>query len=106
MRIYLSGPMTGLPEYNYPAFNEAAQRLRSLGFDVENPAENQAPPCGTWQGWMRSAIKQMSGCDAVATLDGWLTSRGAMIEVRLAFDLGLKVMEIQDWYDGKYRTAA
>jgi len=27
-RIYLSGPMTGIADYNFPAFNAAAARLR------------------------------------------------------------------------------
>ena len=38
--IYLSGPMTGLPEFNYPAFHEAARRWRAIGWDVINPAEH------------------------------------------------------------------
>ncbi len=29
--IYISGPMTGYPEYNYPAFMAAEKKLRSLG---------------------------------------------------------------------------
>ncbi|MGE5607641.1 MAG: DUF4406 domain-containing protein, partial [Bacillota bacterium] len=37
--LYLSGPMSGLPEHNIPAFNAAAARLRRLGFCVVNPAE-------------------------------------------------------------------
>ena len=41
-RIYLAGPMTGLPEFNYPAFHAEAARLRQLGYHVENPAENSA----------------------------------------------------------------
>ena len=35
-RIYIAGPMTGLPDFNYPAFNAAAARMRALGFEVEN----------------------------------------------------------------------
>ena len=38
-KCYLSGPMRGLPEYNYPAFISAANYLRSLGWHVFNPAE-------------------------------------------------------------------
>lgn len=45
-RIYIAGPMTGLPDNNYPAFHEAAARLRKRCWHVENPAENPAPPRG------------------------------------------------------------
>ena len=38
-RIYLSGPMSGLPELNFPAFHAEAARLRALGFEVVNPAD-------------------------------------------------------------------
>ena len=33
-RVYVAGPMTGLPDFNYPAFNAEAQRLRGLGYQV------------------------------------------------------------------------
>lgn len=39
MRIYCSGPMTGLPDHNRPAFDAAAKRLREQGHFVINPAE-------------------------------------------------------------------
>jgi hypothetical protein len=38
--LYISGPMGGLPGFNYPAFNFAAKRLRDLGYNVLNPAEH------------------------------------------------------------------
>lgn len=90
-RVYVSGPMTGLPEYNYPAFNRAAQWLRDAGYDVENPAENPAPPCGTWVGYMRLAVAQVARCDALYLLDGWQHSRGAWVEVSLARELELLI---------------
>lgn len=47
--IYLCGPMTGLPEYNYPAFHAAAAELRAQGWRVVNPAENAEPTADpTW----------------------------------------------------------
>ena len=39
MRIYISGPMTGHADHNFPAFDAAAERLRAEGHFVINPAE-------------------------------------------------------------------
>lgn len=36
---YLAGPMRGIVDYNYPAFMDAARRLRIAGWKVFNPAE-------------------------------------------------------------------
>lgn len=88
-RLYIAGPMTGLPDANYPAFRAAASQFRAMGFEVENPAENPEPPCGTWQGYMRMAIAQVARCDGVVLLPNWHNSRGARVEFRLAADLML-----------------
>lgn len=39
MRLYLAGPMQGIPHFNFPLFNEIADRLRAAGHEVFNPAE-------------------------------------------------------------------
>ncbi|MDZ5602549.1 DUF4406 domain-containing protein [Pseudomonas sp. RP23018S] len=96
-RVYISGPMTGLPEFNYPAFNAAASELRAAGAHVENPAENPTPPCGSWLGYMRLAVEQVSRCDYVVTLPGWDESRGARVEVELARGLGLPVKSLPEF---------
>jgi hypothetical protein len=89
-RIYLAGPMTGLPEYNYPAFHAEAARLRALGYHVENPAEN--PEQDSWEAYMRQAIRQMLTCEIVAFLFGWAESRGALLERYIAQQVGLAVI--------------
>lgn len=91
MRIYICGPCTGLPDNNYPAFHAMAAELRAAGFEVENPAENPPPACGTWAGWMRLGIAQLVRCDAILLLEGYRNSRGAIVELGIAQELGLRV---------------
>ena len=85
--------MTGLPDFNYPAFNQEAERLRALGYHVENPADNPEPPCKSWRGYMRMAIAQLVTCDVVALLPGWHSSRGAIVERQLAHSLDIGVID-------------
>jgi nucleoside 2-deoxyribosyltransferase len=89
-RIYLAGPMTGLPDFNYPAFNAEAARLRALGYHVENPSENPDQP--SWAHYMRQALAQLVTCDTIAVLPGWRDSRGARLEVTVANALGMPVV--------------
>ena len=89
-RIYLAGPMTGLPEFNYPAFHAEASRLRQLGYHVENPAEIN-PEGGSWADCMRRDIPQLLTCDSLALLPGWDKSKGARLEYHVASELGMQV---------------
>lgn len=91
-RIYLSGPMTGIPLLNVPAFTAEAARLRALGYEVENPAEVVLPEGATWSDYMRVDIPLMLKCDTVALLPGAIHSRGARIEVNLASLIGLHLV--------------
>ena len=88
--IYLSGPMTGLPHGNRPAFLEAAQSLRARGFRVINPAEYGSPE-DDWYAAMRRDIRMLMDADAVVTLPGWERSRGARLEVYVACQLNMPV---------------
>ena len=88
-RTYISGPMTGLPDANYPEFNRVARELRELGYQVENPAEN--PRCDSWEAYMRLAIAQLVKCDEIHMLRGWKQSRGARVELLIAQTLGMVV---------------
>ena len=90
-RVYLSGPMTGLPELNFPAFHAAAFRLRAMGFDVVNPPEINPDSAMGWEQCMRADIKALCDCDTIALLPGWENSKGAHLEVHVAHRLGIKV---------------
>lgn len=91
VRVFVMGPMTGLPEYNYPAFHAEAARLRAKGFHVENPAENPEPPCKSWAGYVRMSVRQLMTCDLVSALPGWEKSDGAAVEHFNAQKVGIQV---------------
>lgn len=95
-RIYIAGPMTGLPENNYPAFHEAAARLRKRAWHVENPAENPNPHTDAaceWTAYMRMGVSQLMTCHAIYLLPGWQKSKGANLEYFIAQRLGLTIYE-------------
>ena len=75
-RIYVAGPITGLPEYNYPAFTRAAATLRNLGYHVESPHEPGHVEGWTWVDYMRRGLAQMLTCDTIALLPGWQCTCG------------------------------
>lgn len=90
-RIYISGPMTGLPDLNFPAFHAAAEQLRSRGFEAVNPAEICTDTDGDWFACMRADIRALCDCDALALLPGWADSKGAHLELHIAHRLGLRI---------------
>jgi len=101
-RCYIAGRMTGMPEFNRPAFNAAAAQLRTLGYHVENPAEIPPIPGDPWAAYMRLALTMMLKCDVVVLLPGWEGSKGATIEQRLAVDLGIPVITFPDFLNGTH----
>lgn len=94
MRVYLSGPMTGKPDLNRKAFNEAADELRKLGHEVFNPA------AANLEGWPLKKILQYEAnwifdeAEAIALLPGWSMSAGASMELTIARAIGLEVIPL------------
>ncbi len=99
MRVYLSGPMTGLPEHNYPAFQEGREELRALGHEVLCPAEAGVVDGWSWADYLRRALVMVCHADAVVVLHGWADSRGACLEVHVAQELGLPIRDFRDHHD-------
>lgn len=89
MKIYLSGPMSNIPDLNYPIFNRAAEILRELGLDVINPAELNLPTDNR-EICMLKDIEALITCYAIVLLPGWSSSRGATLELNIAEQCGIK----------------
>lgn len=107
LTLYIAGPMTGLPEYNYPAFFDAERQLRAAGYLVMNPADRPDPTprrkgdtAPSWGDWLRGAIGLLVQCDGVALLPGWEASKGALFEIDIANRLGMDVRSVSVWLEG------
>lgn len=98
--IYIAGPMTGYPEFNFPAFDAARDYLerdwnvispadmdRELGFD---PAWDDVT-AEFLRDAMRRDIDAVMHVDALYALAGWEQSKGASAEVALAKWRGIPV---------------
>lgn len=102
-KMYLSGPMTGLPKFNYPAFAEAATVLRERGITVVSPHEALGGHGDrSREEYMRQDLKEMLECHAVCLLDGYELSPGALLEVEVARQCGMVVLNYEDvlWITG------
>jgi hypothetical protein len=93
-RIYISGPMTGIPEYNFPAFHAAAERFRRAGWEVVNPAESfDGRTDLPRDAYMRKDVRLMVTCNAIAMLPMWRESQGARAEYLLALEIGMELLD-------------
>lgn len=96
MKLYLSGKMTGAPDLNFPLFYREANRLRSMGYEVVNPAELNPDPSASWHDCMKNDLKALLDCDSIVMLEGWEDSQGAHLELHIAHRVGIKVRMARD----------
>lgn len=93
--VYISGPMTGYPEFNYPAFNSAAKSIRDLGYEVLNPAENfEGNRDRTREEYMRLDFRHVLKANRVVVLPGHEKSSGSIAEVLMAQQMGLPICKL------------
>jgi hypothetical protein len=109
-KIYIAGPMSGVADWNFPAFFEAERQLVALGYSVVNPAHNDGPtvelalesagkpsaPNHTWAYYMKRDLPHVLDVDALCVLPGWQNSKGASLEVQVAQAIGLPLMILRD----------
>ena len=90
-RVYIAGPMTGHEDWNFPAFNAAADALREAGYEPVNPAEAfGGDVTRSHAEYMREACRQLATCQGILYLDGWRESKGAVFEASIAHVLGME----------------
>jgi hypothetical protein len=114
MKVYIAGPMTGVPAYNFPAFDRAAGQWLHAGWDVVSPADltreywrehfgEEFDPDSTdprisaggdiYRAFLRKDIAAIAECDAIALLPGWERSGGVAKELTVARLLGLQELD-------------
>lgn len=92
-RIYIAGPMTGLPDFNYPAFHAAERQVAAAGNVPLNPARQFGGRTDLpYDVYIKGALQMVLLCDAIYLLPGWQASRGARLEKHVADVLGLEVI--------------
>lgn len=91
---YLAGPMSGIEDHNYPAFERACSDLRERGFSVVSPHETIPNADGKipWEVCLRDDVQTLSKCQGIILLPGWSASRGARLEISIAINLGMPVL--------------
>jgi hypothetical protein len=96
--IYIAGPMTALPAWNYPAFNEAARELRDLGFEVLNPAEHFDGATDRERSeYLRSALNAVTQATMIVLLPGWEESEGVTRELQVADAANIPVYDYAEF---------
>ena len=89
MRVYLIGPMTGLPKHNYPAFFKVEQEILAAGHVPLSPARHGLPTHLDRAVYMRMSFSLLMQAEAIHLLDGWQESAGARLELDMATELDL-----------------
>jgi len=91
VRVYISGPMTGLPEFNAPTFTAYELTLTKMGYMAVNPHHLDHDHGKTWGEFMRVDLDALLKCHEIHLLPGWENSRGANLEKLVAESIGLVV---------------
>jgi hypothetical protein len=113
-KYYLAGPMSGIPQFNFPMFFRVGKRLRELGYDVVSPAEIDCKEDGdvalkskngdpkeaarSWGDFLARDVKLLAdgGITGIIFLPGWEVSSGAKLEATVGL---LKKFTFMRWDD-------
>lgn len=108
--VFICGPMTGIPDWNHPAFYDAEERLTALDIETINPAGLSfiIPSYAPHAMFVNTTCAMVRHCAAVVRLPGWENSRGAHQELETAVRYGVPIFDLEDALAGaleKYRRS-
>ena len=115
MRVYIAGPMRGYPRDNHDEFDRIEKMWKDAGHDAVSPAYlGRALGKGESRGYnsgpkfMREVMVidavVICGCDAIALMQGWDTSRGATMELALSHSIGIDTYDAETMEKMLYPT--
>lgn len=97
LKVYIAGKITGEhPDIAKQNFLAKEKELRERGYETFNPFKYgtmNGNEDTTWEEYMKMMIPKLCECDAITLLDGWIDSRGAKLESRIAQALQLKFIK-------------
>jgi hypothetical protein len=100
-KIYLSGPMTGITDFNVPEFKRITAILRKSDYNVVSPVEldmEDSPTSGTekerWCYFMERDLNVLMEptVTSIVLMEGWQKSKGAVLEVIIAEAFGKEIL--------------
>jgi hypothetical protein len=95
-KVYISGPMTGRPDFNYPAFYKAEEHAKSVGCVPLNPARNFGGRTDLpREVYLRKDVEMLLQANEVWVLPGWQEGEGSKLEVAIAQALKIPVVECE-----------
>jgi len=92
-KIYIAGPITGYDlNERKREFDFNQSLLEVEGFEVVNPMALPHNHDKSWESYMRECIAALITCDEIFMLKNWRASKGARIEMYIAFEMGMKII--------------
>jgi hypothetical protein len=122
--FYLAGPMSGLPQFNFPTFHRVAALLREQGYTIISPAEMDSEAVQvaamaskdgtldasgkiageTWGDILAKDVKLIADkIDGIIFLPDWDRSRGALLEATTSIMVNNREFTYLKWEDSDSR---
>lgn len=101
IRVFLSGPMTGIKDYNFPLFNHVAEVFRECGYEVVNPVdickkykkERVLSDKAVFDAMIAEQQEAERTCKVLVLLPGWEDSKGVRLELKTAIEKNMHIIQ-------------